>query len=145
VATSFLRFGDLATPDVYVVVSPPVACWGWPPGWIDPVPAARRLFFTSRHLAAGRSHGARHVKPSTFTRSASYWAGGVCLSEQRLAFPGIIRNVGSLFRAKESGGSRQIYFPNPVTMPALTEFPAAGAFRARNGFKPEISLAVVFG
>jgi colanic acid biosynthesis glycosyl transferase WcaI len=141
VATSFLRLLAMPTPDVYVVVSPPLLLGL--AAWLLTRFRRAPFVFHVQDLQPDAAMALGMLQPSTFTRLL-YWLEAMAY-QKAAGVSGISQGMLDAFSRKGVGRERQIYFPNPVQMPALTEFPAAGAFRARNGFKPDDFLAVYSG
>ncbi len=141
VATSFLRLLVLPTPDVYVVVSPPLLLGL--AAWLLTRFRRAPFVFHVQDLQPDAAMALGMLKPSTFTRLL-YWLEAVAY-RKAAGVSGISQGMLDAFARKGVERERQIYFPNPVTIPALAAIPAAGAFRIRNGFKQDDFLAVYSG
>ncbi len=141
VGTSFFRLLTLPTPDVYVAVSPPLLLGL--AAWLLTRFRRAPFVFHVQDLQPDAAMALGMLKPSTFTRLL-YWLEAVAY-RKAAGVSGISQGMLNAFARKGVEKERQIYFPNPVAMPAWSEFPAAGAFRARHGFKPEDFLAVYSG
>ena len=141
VTTSFLRLLTLPTPDVYVVVSPPLLLGL--AAWLLTRFRRAPFVFHVQDLQPDAAMALGMLKPGVFTRLL-YWLEAVAY-RKAASVSGISQGMLDAFSRKGVGRERQIYFPNPVELPMLSELPKAGAFRARHGFKPDDFLAVYSG
>lgn len=141
VFTSFLRLLFLPRADLLVVVSPPLL-----------LGAAAAVFsklsrtpfvFHVQDLQPDAAAGLGMVKSQSLVR-ALYWLEKVAYTHAKRVSgisPGMLR----AFTRKNVSEKKQIYFPNGVHLPALADLPAAGLFRAANGFSKDDFLVVYSG
>src|ERR1035437_2144442 len=141
VTTSFLRLLTLPAPDVYVVVSPPLLLGL--AAWLLTRFRRAPFVFHVQDLQPDAAMTLGMLRPGVFTRLL-YWLEAVAY-RKAASVSGISQGMLEAFSRKGVGRERQIYFPNPVELPMLSELPKAGAFRARHGFKPDDFLAVYSG
>jgi colanic acid biosynthesis glycosyl transferase WcaI len=141
VGTSFLRLLTLPTPDVYIVVSPPLLLGL--AAWLVTRFRCAPFIFHVQDLQPDAAVNLGMLKPGAFSRML-YWLEGVAY-RKAAGISGISHGMLEAFSRKRVERERQIYFPNPVLLSAVTDFPKSGAFRVRNGFKPEDFLAVYSG
>lgn len=141
ILTSTLRGLFLPRPDVYVVVSPPLLLGtaAWFMSGIKRVP----FIFHVQDLQPDAAVGLGMLRQGLFTR-ALYWL-------ERFAYQkasrvsGISEEIVDAFRRKNVPENKLILFPNTVVLPNQNEIPEKGAFRIKNGFRPEEFLAIYAG
>jgi colanic acid biosynthesis glycosyl transferase WcaI len=141
VVTSFLRLLVLPTPEVYIVVSPPLLL-GFA-AWLLTRFRRAPFIFHVQDLQPDAALTLGMLKPGAFTRML-YGLEKIAY-RQAAAVSGISHGMLDAFSRKGVPKERQIYFPNPVQLPDTATLPPAGAFRARNGFAPDDFLAVYSG
>lgn len=141
VCLSFLRLLTLRRPDVLVVVSPPlplgVAAWAY--RLFRRVPYVFHVQDLQPDAAAGLGmlEGGRLVRFLYRIESLSY------ARADRVS--GISREMLKAFTRKKVPEEKQVYFPNPVSLPDSTELPARGGFRQKQGIAEDRFLVVYSG
>jgi colanic acid biosynthesis glycosyl transferase WcaI len=141
VTTSFLRLLTLPTPDVYVVVSPPLLLGL--AAWLLTRFRRAPFVFHVQDLQPDAAMALGMLKPSAFTRLL-YWLESVAYG-RAASVSGISHGMLDAFTRKRVPAARQIYFPNPAPLPDLATLPKPGDFRARFGFAKDDFLAVYSG
>jgi colanic acid biosynthesis glycosyl transferase WcaI len=141
VFTSTLRALFLGSPDVFVVVSPPlllgVAAW-----FVSKLKRAPFVFHV-QDMQPDAAVGLGMLKQNWFTR-ALY--GLEAFAYRHAAWvSGITRGMLATFRSKGVAESKMIYFPNAIDLKSAGPAPERGEFRKRHGFSEEEFLAVYAG
>ena len=139
--TSTIRVLLLDRPDVYVVPSPPLVLGvaAWFVGGIKDAP----FVFHVQDLQPDAAVGLGMLKPSAFTR-ALYWLESFAY-KHATHVSGISHEILAAFRRKGVPEEKLILFPNAVAMPAESEIPPRGKFRAKHGFSPDEFLPIYAG
>lgn len=141
VFTSTLRALFLSTPDVYVIVSPPLllGAAAWLVGKVKRAP----FVFHVQDMQPDAAVGLGMLKANWFTKALYGLEAFAYRKASRLS--GITAGMLASFKAKGVPESKLIYFPNTIEL--QTDVPAVepGAFRARHGFASEEFLAVYSG
>ena len=141
ISTSFLRMLALPEPDVFVVVSPPLALGAaaWKMGWLKRAP----FVFHVQDLQPDAALKLGMLKQGWFTRALLWLEAFAYAKAARVS--SITRGMLDVFRSKGVPEEKLIYFPNAIALRDAPPPPARGAFRARNGFRPDEFLAVYAG
>ncbi len=141
VLTSFLRGLTLPRPDVIFVASPPLllGAAAWLLGTLRRAP----YIFHVQDLQPDAAVGLGMLKPSTFTRLL--YKLEALAYEKAARVSGISQGILRAFRDKGVPESKQVYFPNGIRPPDLSDLPTPGRWRAKHGFAPEDFLAVYGG
>src|SRR5437667_7691046 len=141
VLTSTMRILLLRRPDVYVVVSPPLllGAAGWAVATLKRAP----FIFHVQDLQPDAAVGLGMLRTGLFTR-ALYWLEAFAY-EHATRVSGISGEIVDVFRGKGVPDRRLILFPNAVVLPADTDIPVRGKFRAKHHFAADDFLAVYAG
>jgi colanic acid biosynthesis glycosyl transferase WcaI len=141
VLTSTIRGLFLKRPDVYVIASPPLllGAAAWFLGAINGAP----FVFHIQDLQPDAAVGLGMLKPGLLTR-ALYWLERFAY-KHAVRVSGISHEIVEAFQRKGVPNSKIILFPNTVVVPKESELPPKGAFRTKNGFRPDEFLAVYAG
>jgi colanic acid biosynthesis glycosyl transferase WcaI len=138
---SFLRQLALPAPDVYIVVSPPLLLGA--AAWLLGKIKGRPFVFHVQDLQPDAAAGLGMLNGGLLLR-ALYWLEAFAY-KNAARVSGIMPGMIEAYRRKGVEESKLVLFPNGVTLPDLSCAPAAGAFRARNGFGPDDFLAIYSG
>jgi colanic acid biosynthesis glycosyl transferase WcaI len=141
VFTSTLRILSLNRPDVYVIASPPLLLGvaAWIVATLKGVP----FIFHVQDLQPDAAVGLGMLRAGWFTR-ALYWLESFAY-EHATRVSGISEEILDAFRRKRVPEEKLILFPNAVVLPAESEIPAPGGFRAKHNFTSEEFLAIYAG
>jgi colanic acid biosynthesis glycosyl transferase WcaI len=141
VLTSTLRALSLKRPDVYVIASPPLllgkAAW-----FVSRIKGAPFVFHV-QDLQPDAAVGLGMLRSGWFTR-ALYWLEAFAYKHAKRV-SGISQEILDAFRRKGVPEEKLILFPNAIALPAESEIPARGKFRAKHGFKNDEFLAIYAG
>jgi len=141
VFTSTLRALFLQSPDVFVVVSPPlllgVAAW-----FVSKLKRAPFVFHV-QDMQPDAAVGLGMLKQNWFTRALYGLEAFAYRHAARVS--GITRGMLATFRSKGVLESKLIYFPNAIDLKSAGPAPERGEFRKRHGFSEEEFLAVYAG
>jgi colanic acid biosynthesis glycosyl transferase WcaI len=141
VAASFLRALTLPRADMVVIVSPPLllGAAGWLLGKLCGVP----FVFHVQDLQPDAAVGLGMLKANAFTRLLYRLEAFAYAKAARVS--GISHGMLRAFAAKGVPAEKRVYFPNGVQATNGSELPAAGTWRARQGFGAGDFLAVYSG
>ncbi len=141
VASSFLRILTLPTPDVYIVVSPPLllGAAAWVASGIKNAP----FVFHVQDLQPDAALGLGMLRPNSFTRLLYLLETVAYCKASRVS--GITRGMLDRFRQKGVPEEKLVYFPNSVDPVDIAALPVRGAFRARHGIPAGDFMAVYSG
>jgi colanic acid biosynthesis glycosyl transferase WcaI len=141
VFTSTLRALFLRSPDVFVVVSPPlllgVAAW-----FVGKLKRAPFVFHV-QDMQPDAAVGLGMLKQSWFTRALYGLEAFAYRHAARVS--GITRGMLATFRSKGVAELKLIYFPNAISLKNDEPPPQRGEFRKRHGFAIDEFLAVYAG
>ncbi len=141
VFTSTLRALFLRSPDVFVVVSPPlplgVAAW-----FVSKLKRAPFVFHV-QDMQPDAAVGLGMLKQNWFTRALYGLEAFAYRHAARVS--GITRGMLATFRSKGVAESKLIYFPNAIDLKSAGPAPERGEFRKRHGFSADEFLAVYAG
>jgi colanic acid biosynthesis glycosyl transferase WcaI len=141
VFTSTLRMLSLKRPDVYVIASPPLLLGV--AAWIVATLKRAPFVFHVQDLQPDAAVGLGMLRAGWFTR-ALYWLESFAY-EHATRVSGISEEILDAFRHKRVPEKKLILFPNAVVLPAESEIPAPGGFRAKHNFTSEEFLAIYAG
>ena len=141
ICTSFLRMMALPTPEVYVVVSPPLALGAaaWKLGWLKRAP----FVFHVQDLQPDAALKLGMLRQGWFTRALLWLEAFAYAKAARVS--SITRGMLDVFRSKGVPEEKLVYFPNAIALRDAPPPPARGRFRARHGFQSDEFLAVYAG
>ena len=141
VLASTLRALSLPSPDVYVIVSPPLLLGvaGWIVGKIKDTP----YVFHVQDMQPDAAVGLGMLKAGWFTRALYALESFAYRHAARVS--GITQGMLKSFREKGVPGWKLLYFPNAIALTDAAPPPAPGEFRTRHGFGPDEFLAVYAG
>lgn len=141
VVTSFLRLLVLPRPDVFVVVSPPLALGAaaWKLGWLKRAP----FVFHVQDLQPDAALKLGMLKQGWFTRLLLWLEAFAYAKAARVS--SITRGMLEVFRSKGVPEEKLVYFPNAIALRDAPPPPPRGMFRERSGFQPDEFLAVYAG
>ncbi|MBA3272310.1 MAG: WcaI family glycosyltransferase [Chthoniobacterales bacterium] len=141
ITTSFLRMLALPRPDVFVVVSPPLALGAaaWKIGWLKCAP----FVFHVQDLQPDAALKLGMLRQGWFTRSLLWLEAFAYAKAARVS--SITRGMLDVFRSKGVPEEKLVYFPNAIALYGAAAPPARGLFRQRNGFREDEFLAVYAG
>jgi colanic acid biosynthesis glycosyl transferase WcaI len=139
--TSTIRIFTLKTPDIYLVVSPPLilglAAW-----FASRVKRAPFIFHV-QDLQPDAAVGLGMLREGWFTR-ALYWLEAFAY-KHALRVSGISPEIVGAFKRKGVPESKLILYPNSVELPERGAIPARGRFREKHGFAQDEFLAIYAG
>ena len=141
VLTSFLRQLTLPTPDVYVVVSPPLLLGA--AAWLLTRCKRAPFVFHVQDLQPDAAAGLGMVKSGAFMRALYRLEKFAYKKAARVS--GITPGMSAAFKKKGVPENKIVLFPNGVTLPDPATRPAPGGFRRRNNFAPDDFLVVYSG
>ena len=141
VLTSTMRILLLRRPDVYVVVSPPLLLGA--AGWLVATLKRAPFIFHVQDLQPDAAVGLGMLRTGLFTR-ALYWLEAFAY-KHATRVSGISGEIVDAFRGKGVLDRKLILFPNAVVLPADTDIPVRGKFRAKHHFAADDFLAVYAG
>ncbi len=141
VLTSTMRILLLRRPDVYVVVSPPLLLGA--AGWLVATLKRAPFIFHVQDLQPDAAVGLGMLRTGLFTR-ALYWLEAFAY-KHATRVSGISGEIVDAFRGKGVPDRKLILFPNAVVLPADTDIPVRGKFRAKHHFAAGDFLAVYAG
>jgi colanic acid biosynthesis glycosyl transferase WcaI len=141
VFTSTLRGLSVPSPDLYVVVSPPLllGAAAWLLAGIQRVP----FIFHVQDLQPDAAVGLGMLRQGWFTR-ALYWLEKFAY-RHAARVSGISEEIADAFRRKGVPEQKLILFPNTIVVPDESDVPTRGGFRAKNGFGSDDFLAIYAG
>ena len=139
--TSTLRMLSLKRPDVYVIASPPLLLGV--AAWIVATFKGAPFVFHVQDLQPDAAVGLGMLRAGWFTR-ALYWLESFAY-DHATRVSGISEEILDAFRRKRVPEEKLILFPNAVVVPAESEIPAPGGFRAKHDFAVEEFLAIYAG
>ena len=141
ISTSFLRMLALPRPDVFVVVSPPLALGAaaWKMSWLKRAP----FVFHVQDLQPDAALKLGMLRQGWFT-SALLWLEAFAYAKAARV-SSITRGMLDVFRSKGVPEEKLVYFPNAIALRDAPPPPARGGFRARNGFDADEFIAVYAG
>jgi colanic acid biosynthesis glycosyl transferase WcaI len=141
VLISTMRILLLPRPDVYVVVSPPLLLGT--AGWVVATLKRAPFIFHVQDLQPDAAVGLGMLRTGLFTR-ALYWLEAFAY-KHATRVSGISWEIVDAFRGKGVPDRKLILFPNAVVLPADTDIPVRGKFRAKHHFAADDFLAVYAG
>jgi colanic acid biosynthesis glycosyl transferase WcaI len=141
VFTSTLRMLSLKRPDVYVIASPPLLLGV--AAWIVATLKGAPFVFHVQDLQPDAAVGLGMLRAGWFTR-ALYRLESFAY-EHATRVSGISEEILDAFRRKQVPEEKLILFPNAVVLPAESEIPAPGGFRAKHNFASDEFLAIYAG
>ncbi len=141
VLISTMRILLLRRPDVYVVVSPPLLLGA--AGWLVATLKRAPFIFHVQDLQPDAAVGLGMLRTGLFTR-ALYWLEAFAY-KHATRVSGISGEIVDAFRGKGVPDRKLILFPNAVVLPADTDIPVRGKFRAKHHFAAGDFLAVYAG
>ena len=141
VLTSTMRILLLRRPDVYVVVSPPLLLGA--AGWVVATLKRAPFIFHVQDLQPDAAVGLGMLRTGLFTR-ALYWLEAFAY-KHATRVSGISGEIVDALRRKGVPDRKLILFPNAVVLPADTDIPVRGKFRAKHHFAADDFLAVYAG
>src|SRR5437588_4561594 len=141
VLISTMRIVLLRRPDVYVVVSPPLLLGA--AGWLVATLKRAPFIFHVQDLQPDAAVGLGMLRTGLFTR-ALYWLEAFAY-KHATRVSGISGEIVNAFRGKGVLDRKLILFPNAVVLPADTDIPVRGKFRAKHHFAADDFLAVYAG
>ena len=141
VLTSTMRILLLRRPDVYVIVSPPLLLGA--AGWVVATLKRAPFIFHVQDLQPDAAVGLGMLRTGLFTR-ALYWLEAFAY-KHATRVSGISWEIVDAFRGKGVPDRKLILFPNAVVLPADTDIPVRGKFRAKHHFAADDFLAVYAG
>ena len=141
VLISTMRILLLPRPDVYVVVSPPLLLGT--AGWVVATLKRAPFIFHVQDLQPDAAVGLGMLRTGLFTR-ALYWLEAFAY-KHATRVSGISGEIVDAFRGKGVPDRKLILFPNAVVLPADTDIPVRGKFRAKHHFAADDFLAVYAG
>ena len=141
VVISTMRILLLRRPDVYVVVSPPLLLGA--AGWVVATLKRAPFIFHVQDLQPDAAVGLGMLRTGLFTR-ALYWLEAFAY-KHATRVSGISWEIVDAFRGKGVPDRKLILFPNAVVLPADTDIPVRGKFRAKHHFVADDFLAVYAG
>lgn len=141
VVISTMRILLLRRPDVYVVVSPPLLLGA--AGWVVATLKRAPFIFHVQDLQPDAAVGLGMLRTGLFTR-ALYWLEAFAY-KHATRVSGISGEIIDAFRGKGVPDRKLILFPNAVVLPADTDIPVRGKFRAKHHFAADDFLAVYAG
>lgn len=141
IATSFLRMLALPRPDVFVVVSPPLALGvaASTMGWLKRAP----FVFHVQDLQPDAALKLGMLKQGWFTRALLWLEAHAYAKAARVS--SITRGMLDVFRAKGVPEEKLVYFPNAIALRDAPAPPERGRFRERYAFRPDDFIAVYAG
>ena len=141
ITTSFLRMLALPRPDVFVVVSPPLALGAaaWKMSWLKRAP----FVFHVQDLQPDAALKLGMLKQGWFTRALLWLEAFAYAKAARVS--SITRGMLDVFRSKGVPEEKLVYFPNAIALRDAPAPPARGTFRQRNGFGSDEFIAVYAG
>lgn len=141
ILTSTLRIFSLPSPDVYMVVSPPLllGAAAWFVTRFKRVP----FIFHVQDLQPDAAVGLGMLKAGLLTR-ALYWLEAFAY-KKATRVSGISEEIVDAFRRKGVPEQKLILFPNGIALPALADIPPRGNFRLKNGFRQDEFIAIYAG
>jgi colanic acid biosynthesis glycosyl transferase WcaI len=141
VLISTMRILLLRRPDVYVVVSPPLLLGA--AGWVVATLKHAPFMFHVQDLQPDAAVDLGMLRTGLFTR-ALYWLEAFAY-KHATRISGISGEIVDAFRGKGVPDRKLILFPNAVVLPADTDIPVRGKFRAKHHFAADDFLAVYAG
>ena len=141
ILTSTIRVLSLKKADVYVIPSPPLLLGM--AAWLVTALKRAPFVFHVQDLQPDAAVGLGMLRAGWFTR-VLYWLEAFAY-QHATRVGGISEEILDAFRRKGVPEDKLILFPNGVAIPADSEIPTAGAFRAKNGFATDEFLAVYAG
>jgi colanic acid biosynthesis glycosyl transferase WcaI len=141
VFTSTLRALFLSTPDVYVIVSPPLLLGmaAWLVGKLKRAP----FVFHVQDMQPDAAVGLGMLKANWFTRALYALEAFAYRKAARVS--GITAGMLESFRRKGVPDSKLIYCPNTIELQTDVRPVQPGSFRKRHGFAPDDFLAIYSG
>lgn len=141
ITTSFLRMLALPGPDVFVVVSPPLALGlaAWKISWVKHAP----FVFHVQDLQPDAALKLGMLKRGWFTRALLWLEAFAYAKAARVS--SITRGMLDVFRSKGVPEEKLVYFPNAIALRDAPPPPRRGLFRERNGFGADEFIAVYAG
>jgi colanic acid biosynthesis glycosyl transferase WcaI len=141
ICTSVARVLSLSRPDVYVVVSPPLALGAaaWMIGRLKRAP----FIFHVQDLQPDAALKLGMLKQGWFTRALLWLEAFAYAKATRVS--SITRGMLDVFRGKGVPEEKLVYFPNAIALREALPPPPRGEFRARFGFGADEFLAVYAG
>lgn len=141
VGASFLRIMSLPSPDVYVVVSPPLLLGL--AAWLASLLKGAPFVFHVQDLQPDAAVSLGMLKPNFFTRLL-YGMEALAYKKARFVC-GISRGMVDCFRRKGVPPEKLVYFPNSAEAVDHDTLPARGAFRQKHEIASGDFLAVYSG
>jgi colanic acid biosynthesis glycosyl transferase WcaI len=141
ITTSFLRMLALPRPDVFVVVSPPLALGAaaWSMGRLKRAP----FVFHVQDLQPDAALKLGMLKQGWFTRALLWLEAFAYAKAARVS--SITRGMLDVFRSKGVPEEKLVYFPNAIALRDAPPPPPRGRFRERNRFGADEFIAVYAG
>jgi colanic acid biosynthesis glycosyl transferase WcaI len=136
-----MRILLLRRPDVYVVVSPPLLLGA--AGWLVATLKRAPFIFHVQDLQPDAAVGLGMLRTGLFTR-VLYWLEAFAY-KHATRVSGISGEIVDACRGKGVPDRKLILFPNAVVLPADTDIPVRGKFRAKHHFAADDFLAVYAG
>ena len=141
IKTSFLRMLLLPRPDVFVVVSPPLALGA--AAWLMSRLKRAPFVFHVQDLQPDAALKLGMLRQGWFTRALLWLEAFAYAKAARVS--SITRGMLDVFRSKRVPEEKLVYFPNAIALRDAAPPPARGQFRERNGFGTEEFIAVYAG
>jgi colanic acid biosynthesis glycosyl transferase WcaI len=138
---SFLKVLQMEKFDVAVVVSPPLGLGFF--AWLFSKLKGTPFVFHVQDLQPDAAMSLGMLKPSAFTKLLYKLEALAYAKAARVS--GICRGMLDAYAKKGVPAEKIVYFPNGVSIPPASFFPAAGAFRARHNIGPEMCIATYSG
>jgi colanic acid biosynthesis glycosyl transferase WcaI len=141
IALSTLRALSLKSPDVYVLVSPPLLLGtaGWLVGKLKGAP----FVFHVQDMQPDAAVGLGMLKEGWFIKTLYALEAFAYRSAARVS--GITKGMLVKFRRKGVPEEKLIYFPNAIELAHQMDGPPWGTFRARHGLPADAFVAVYAG
>jgi colanic acid biosynthesis glycosyl transferase WcaI len=141
IVTSTLQALLLRSPDLYVIVSPPLLLGM--AAWLVSTLKRAPYVFHVQDLQPDAAVGLGMLRAGWFTR-VLYWLEAFAY-RHATRVSGISEEILNAFRAKGVPEAKLILFPNGAVLPDDSQIPARGRFRAKNGFAADEFLAIYAG
>lgn len=141
ILTSTLRVLSLETPDVYVVVSPPLLLGA--AAWLATRFRRAPFVFHVQDLQPDAALKLGMLRHGWFTRALLWLEAFAYAKAARVS--SITRGMLDVFRSKHVPETKLIYFPNAISLRDAPTPPPAGQFRARYGFAANDFVAAYAG
>ena len=141
VFTSTLRVLTLKTPDVYVIVSPPLLLGA--AGWLVGVLKGAPFVFHVQDMQPDAAVGLGMLRAGWFIKALYALEAFAYRSAARVS--GITQGMLAKFRKKGVPDEKLVYFPNAIELPTSDLRRERGLFRQKHNFGAQEFLAVYAG